>query len=438
MVARAEPVAEDGSWSKKGLPVGRYRLAVTTGDGAVWYNNDQVDLESGPKDLEIDIPMVRVHGSVSIGDEALAGKVALAHGRSQVRVVFETDEEGQFSGLFPSVVLEDAKWMADVVSSEPPVRRKLTGIEPRTATSSDLEFVLKLPAQTLEGSVVDERGNPRAAVVILMTPAQEAQAETAASFVDTRTNPSTGKFRITGLASGEYRVQAHGGSDGAKDQELVSDMVAVTISEKASAATILVLRDGISVQGRVVTPAGAAIPGVAVHAFPADSPDMLMRPLRTDASGGFVANVPRSTREIIINVEAEGVARTILGRPLPSEGRVLEVELNPAVGQLILDLGDASGDLGNLLIYHDGGFAPVRILASWSARNGGVMHLESARLDVPLMVPGHYSMCRVVGFREYAQFRSGVLPAGQCDEGDLPPGGELRLQAPKSKKRAVN
>jgi hypothetical protein len=107
------------------------------------------------------------------------------------------------------------------------------------------------------------------------------------------------------------------------------------------------------------------------------------------------------------------------------------VTVDPAVGRLLLDVGDTDGGSATaVLVYHDGGFTPLPILANWSARNGGLVEPEAGIVQVPLLAPGPYRACRLLGPHEYSSFMAGLLPSSRCDAGTLAPGGELRLVVP--------
>lgn len=103
--------------------------------------------------------------------------------------------------------------------------------------------------------------------------------------------------------------------------------------------------------------------------------------------------------------------------------------LDGAVGRLLLEVGETDRRTETaVLIYHDGGFAPLPILMSWSARNGRAV--GPGIVEVPLVAAGTYRACRLLGPHEYSSFMAGLLPQSQCDAGYLEPGGELRLVVP--------
>jgi hypothetical protein len=134
-----------------------------------------------------------VRGAVSVGDQPLEGRVRLREKSTEGQIELETDAEGRFSGYFPSVLPESARWMADVQSLAPPIRQRLDAVEPTQATPATVEFDLVLPGGELEGVVVDEAGAPRLAEVIVLPSTDEAREEgSRAAFTNAGPTPKRG------------------------------------------------------------------------------------------------------------------------------------------------------------------------------------------------------------------------------------------------------
>jgi len=426
-----EPVSAAGVWSKNGLPAGRYSLSLKGGRSGTWYEK-MIDVEAGRIGEEhIRIQPLRVQGSASFGDRPLVGQVVLAEDRSNARVSFETDENGAFSGEFPSVNLETASWWANVRSSKPVFNQTLRRVEPERQGESDLTFIFKLPDGRIEGTVVDEGGTPQSALVRAeeQKPDDPERKDLVSS--KTLTTPSTGRFQIAGLASGEYRVHAR---DMKAGDQFVSDAISAKVTPGKAASVTLVLKKALTLTGRVETVSRVSVPGATVAVVPADQPQLPIRLRQTDADGRFELRVPAGTREVLINVWAGGVGRRILGRRIPRDG-VLTVELDPTTaGTIVVPLGDPAAISGTYL-YHDGGFIPLAHLRSdaMQARGEGGGEVTTEALRVPLMRSGPYRLCRLSSFpSEYSAFMAGMLPKGRCNEGQLLPRGELRLELPAS------
>jgi hypothetical protein len=202
------------------------------------------------------------------------------------------------------------------------------------------------------------------------------------------------------------------------------------IDEDSTPEVTLVLRSAAPLEGRVVTRSGAGVAGASVVALPTDLPQLPTMPVQNDSAGRFSATLPPGTGSVVLNVEVHGVARKSLGRAIAPD-QVLTVTLDTATGRLILDVGDTDArSMMSAFAYHDGGFAPVSILANWSARNGGIVDSGAGVIEVPLMAPGYYRLCRLLGPHEYSSFMSGLLPSERCAAGELMSGGELRLAVP--------
>ncbi|MEM8932600.1 MAG: hypothetical protein AAGE94_15565, partial [Acidobacteriota bacterium] len=100
----------DGGWTGFELLPGRYDLSLQALDGARWLART-VDIESGRQSLVVDVEIVPIQGTVSIGDEP-AEAVQLWFGGqwSDERFHFETDDDGVFSGF----VNQEGIWEIDL------------------------------------------------------------------------------------------------------------------------------------------------------------------------------------------------------------------------------------------------------------------------------------------------------------------------------------
>jgi len=152
----------------------------------------------------------------------------------------------------------------------------------------------------------------------------------------------------------------------------------------------------------------------------------------TDAQGHFNAYMPANESGFSVTVEAIGVGRRTLGGTVPSNG-VLDIVLDAVGGTLVLDFADLKGDdlwktAQRTFFLHDGGIDNVAGLKRWSEVNGEPV--GGSVLRAPLMSPGFYRVCQVVGLSEVDRLIADALPKQRCRGGYLPPGGELQLQVP--------
>lgn len=427
VVVGGEAASEDGAWSKAGLPAGPYRVIVLSASGNTWHDRT-LELVPGANVERLALGALRVEGTLSLGSDPLAGRVRLRDEGSGAQARMQANEEGDFSGFFPAVDLEGARWAADVDATEPPLRRSLYRLRPERGVDGVLRFDVQLGAGVIEGTVVDERGAPAAAVVWTEDHDTRQPEGGADALIETRASAADGTFRIVGLTPGEHRVHATGAKPADGGHAAVSDVVAVDVPAREPAHVRLVLADTRNIVGRVVTPSGAGVAGATVIVVPTTARELLVRPRTTDAAGRFDARVPQDTRRVDVSVAAVGVGRRTAVLPLPEQGD-LRVELDPAaMGTLVFEWDAPTVDLESAFVLHDGALDSPRELARWAD-----IHAQPSAagvLRVPLIAPGTYAVCRVRGVVELPALLAGSLPQGRCRAGQLAPGGELRLQVP--------
>lgn len=426
MVVPSEPVSDVGTWSKSGLAAGEYRLFLRTETGDVWYYK-VIDLKAGYDDSnEVSIQILRLVGTISIGEQPLEARIVLADDQSHVQVAFASDKQGEFSDYFPRVDFAAGRWSAIVRSSRSNVT--LSGIKAELVNESEARVVIGLPDGTLEGSVVNEDGAPQDALVLVDEYDVSHPDGIWLASAQVRTEGGTGKFRIGGLRSGKYRAHARGAA-GAAMEEQQSDVAAVAIDEGGAATAVrLVLKQADTISGRVTDAFAVGVPGAQVAVVPTASPDLPIRVHSTDATGRFSTKIPVGTKHVVITAGAIGVGRRMMGGPVPNDGRDLTIELDPFGGTLVLNAQGAVSAIDEVYVCHDGGFESLQMLARWSAQNGQAA--DGSAFRIPLMAPGTYRVCRVPSITDYFALVGGTLPKDRCNEGDLPPSGDLQLQIP--------
>jgi hypothetical protein len=424
-VVKDDPVSDEGTWERRDLPAGEYHILIVRADESVWFS-ETLELEPGAEEQQLAIHITRVSGRVAIGDSPLvSGKVMLAEEVRNVQAPFWIDDQGRFSGFFPSVDIGAARWHVTITTMDPPTHRILGRVQPDFASESLLRFSLALPASSIEGRVTDSSGIPRSAMVTAIP--SKGPASEAGNLLQVRAHGSTGEFRIAGVQAGEYYVSARARGPGDPPRTLSSPTATVRVRRSRSPSPLeLVLSDEPSLVGIVTTSTGAPVAGARVVVVPANTPLMMTTMQRTDAEGRFSASLPPGTRNVLVDISVPRVGRRILGRPVP-EDAALTVELDPT-GHLVLALGDPEADPPSAALYHDGGWLTFGDLMVWSQQNGEPT--EAGVLRVPFMHAGPYRVCHLLGVEEYPQFMAATLPGKRCDEGTLWPGGELRLRVP--------
>lgn len=403
----------EGTWEQQGLEAGRYIVSVKDGETA--FLSEAVELTPERTAFHFSLPGVRIVGHVRIGKEPLEATVWFVGRSAMRRARFESDPKGSFAGLLP----DEGSWDVDLVSEKAGLKLKLDPVEVRKPAGKSYAVVeIKVPDTRLRGRVVDEHGKavPRASVR-LTSPRKRP------SGVSTDT---AGEFEVRGLAPGPTYVFAE---EGDRETEW---LLAQVEEERDTPELRLVLRNRLTVQGRVTSPrgpvAGARILAVAPlnEAGAAGGGEAF-----TGAAGEFTVQLPGGSQLIHLSVVAPGYPIRMLVVPLGEEP-VVEIPLELIGGTLVFDLGSRTLDdvlgAGAGLLAHAGSFVPLGGAARW-ARLLRAEQRDPHRLVLPNMESGDYMLC--LGAEAQAAVPRGKEPpALQCSQGSLAPLQELVLSLP--------
>ncbi|HSK75350.1 MAG TPA: carboxypeptidase-like regulatory domain-containing protein, partial [Thermoanaerobaculia bacterium] len=190
----AGKISLEGTWKSPGIPPGTYELGILGDLGTRWHS-ESLEIEPGEPPLHVEIPVLRIKGTVSIGDEPLPATVWL--GREGRSLRFDTDVDGSFEGLLP----EEGTWRVELKSSDEGWRIFLEPVEIKMPPGKNLaEVKLEVPDTRLAGEVVDPSGRPvpGASVRFYSGPRKSS---------DDRTNKN-GEFETLGLTPGPLVVSA--------------------------------------------------------------------------------------------------------------------------------------------------------------------------------------------------------------------------------------
>ena len=396
----------EGIWKSPGIAPGTYEVSVRDGLKSVWHR-ESVEVRKGQQPLEIRLPVLRVKGTVSLGDEPLSAVLWL-FGSDGKRVRFDSDEQGRFSGVLPGKGLWAPRVEASGVHSalEPMEIRPLAG-------KSVAEVEIIVPDTGLAGQVVDDSGRPvpEARVTIVGTGKKRYQTQLETD--------EEGKFSARGLRPGPVTVHAMQG-------ELQTEFAQAAVPEEGAGPDLrLVLKRFRTIQGRVVSPAGG-VPGALVHAWTAFSGQGVVNATQsvTGPDGRFEISLPDSSSLLSVAVMPPGYALRLL-TVVATPGQSLEIPVETQGGTLVVEL---SGEGPTPLLVHNGTFLLMPILKTW-ARLQGVRDSDPQRFSVPNVAAGSYSLC--VGEAAVSRVREGgEPPEASCASGVLPPNGELALKAP--------
>lgn len=400
----AGKISREGTWKSPGIPPGTYELGILGDLGARWHS-ESLEIEPGEPPLHVEIPVLRIEGTVSLGDEPFPATVWLFREGRNLR--FDTDMDGSFESLLP----EEGTWGVELKSAEEGWRIYLDPVEIKMPPGKNLAKVhLEVPDTLLAGEVVDASGRPVSGASIHLSGGARKSS-------DGRTKEN-GEFEIRGLPPGPLVVSATA-------EFLKSEMVLVQLAEDQENPRLrLVLRGSRFVKGRVVSRTGA-VPGARVIAWPVQaSPGQSISEHVTGPDGSFSLEVWGDSALLNVLVLAPGHAlrmATMLAEP----GHKPEIVVDSQGGTLVFELSE--GGPAPLLV-RNGVFIPLQLLDSWM-RAQGERPRDPRRIVVPQMEAGPYSLCAGAGVVSSLQ-QGGEPPAARCVSGVLSPYGELVLRSP--------
>lgn len=399
---RSGRTGADGSWRAEELSPGHY-VVVVRDDRGRRLHVAEVDVEPDRTTVEVEIERVELVGRVRLGEEPLAARVVFGGRNGAVSLALESDEEGRFAGWVP----REGLWRVDVTSADPPVSRRLVEVPvERTPGQRVARIDLHLPDTVLEGEIVDGEGTPIADALLLVI-----QVPAVEPLIDRRVKG--GRFLLRGLEPGTYRLEA---IVGGAAQQIRSESVDVVLDENAPYAHArLVVAPPLEIEGRVIS-AWGGVPGAEIQADPREQPrHVLGIGSHSDGDGRFRLRLPAATHRVDLTVMAPGHAFALFVGVEVAAGRPLDLRLQEAGGDLVLDLPEAGEPASRLRWQgHSIDFGTLR---HWMRRNGSPP--DGGRLIVPRMPTGIYELCDVG-----LEFPAAVP---RCSEGLLVPGGALDL-----------
>ena len=402
-----QPVAQgrtspEGTWNATRLARDRYLVGVLDSTGARWAFAE-VTVAGEQEELALTLDMVPVEGQITLGDEPLAADLWFGGRRGRRSIKMLADAEGHFSGVLP----EEGDWPVDLQAHEPRFSRRVREVAVETGENGVAEVTIALQDFVLRGEVVDSRGEPVQARLLLNNLAEGGQP----------TQDGTGAggtFTFRGLGPGTYQVQAF-----ASGGTLTSSQVGAEIL-RSGESPYLTLRLGERrpFTGRVISTFGP-VPGAAVEATPltAGQPSGILLPqAQSNASGVFELDLPPEADTLELTVAAPGYALSVQRLPLqgPPEATVA---LHRDGGTLDLKLHDGaeiSRLWATLRLDLEGVNLPTPTVLRWLNTYRQPPATEST-LSIPMLDFGNYQACNGSGSER------------ACASGFLPPGGSLFL-----------
>lgn len=413
----ATRAALDGSWLGRDLHPGKVWVNVLASRGSKFWSRE-IELDAATPPLAIEIPYVKVRGTVRLGKEPLAASLFFGGKHGEIRVEARSNEEGEFSLVLP----RRGDWGLAISAAEPIVERVLraVAVSPKPGTEEAL-LSLRLPATVVRGVVVDEAGAPVAGANVGLYPFAPALEPQVSVQTDNR-----GRFEARGLPPGSLHVEAE------VDPDLRADIETIELAEgRELPALRLVLRKSLVVHGLVGSQV-AAVAGATIKALPVGLSFLAVPAATSDSEGRFTLRLPRQARELQLAVGAPGFALRLLRAPVPEQGP-LSVGLEQASGTLIVESDEAIDSQAPgkaFYVVHGGAVEGLGYLSFWAFRNGvDNSGPNQRRMVVPFMEPGEYTLCRADP-AAWGALEQGILPPKGCTRGTLSENGELTLAVP--------
>lgn len=416
--SRAVAVSLDGRAEISELTPGTYFVRLLDDQGENWLSRE-VQIVDGAAPLELSLDLVRVEGTLSLGEKPLAARVAFGGRLRAERIGAEADAEGSFSLILP----ESGDWPVEVQSAEPPVRRFLGRVKVEDPDGEGAAKVaLELPATRLPVRVVDEEDRPVSQALVEVV-APQLPMEAVQQPVD-----SEGRAVFEGLEEGAVQVRASG-------RESESETRMVWLQEGLDPPPVrLVLARQRFVVGQVVSELGP-VAGALVQVEPVGRPG---RPvggsMTTGEDGRFRLSVPVDSKQAVLRVGAVGWSLRTLRIDLDAR-ETWSVPLHRLRGSLSLHLGalpELAAPAFVPVLLTENGYLGLSILRSWAASVAGPALNLGEVWRIPDLEPGDYRLCRLTVGEALAgaAMQPGAVPAERCDEGWLAPYGELELTLP--------
>lgn len=401
----------NGNWQQHFVPEGDYRLVIKTYRHDRWFQEEfRVLPDDPPRRIELDsIPIL---GKVTIGGSPTPATIRLGGSR------FEANEDGRFEGHLP----HEGTWKASVaLPSQGSVLVDDVQVE-RPSPNAPAEIFIDLPNNEINGSVVDETGEPvsQARVQAILAGSE--------SFSTTTRTDKEGNYVLRGLRNGDYMLSADAGRDiksevkviELSDDGVLSDTVLVVKRQRELKCVVHSARGPIAMAKVYAIPA----PENGRAAVLADSKQV------TDAEGVAIFRIPPSLSAVNLVIVAPGFGSQLIWVPDPHVQQELTVFLEPIGGTISVTFPKTrSLDYYRLsevdMAYQDGSRISLALLLKWL---DGRIEPRQQKIILPMMQPGEYIACARTDGRARTKKPSQVAIGRQCDGGLLVPYGDLDLR----------
>jgi len=407
---------EHGDWVSPPLYGDRFAVRIVGPNGSQFAWREMVAAD-GQNEVWLDLPLVWLQGSVSLGDDPLASRLRFKESDEGATLIAHSNDDGRFGLLLP----KPGTWLVQVDSTTRQVSSYRESIDVH-AHGRSATVDIRLPDTQLEGDVTDEDGAPVAGAEVELRPGDAPEQP-----IHTRTD-TAGAFRFRGLAEGPVSVFA-------SDRERSAGPVTVPVSEEGTPPVHLKLRRMIEVSGSVQSAVGAVRHATifSIPVLPGPPPSVREESqTESDESGRFTLRLPATTSRLSLVTLAQGYALTPVEIQNPTETEPISLTLRQDAGTLILPSPfkpeDSAGRIE--LVFVNGVAVDPHILQYWGSLHDGE-HPEGSTVTVADMPPGDYALCDLSWNEALFVMAGQALPKSDaCQEGSLNAGGVLTLTSP--------
>ena len=390
---------------------GSYDLTVTADgiDLTAMKRNVRIDAQD---EIFLDLSLVRVEGSIRLGDKPLIAQVHLM-GEEGARTMFESDAGGIFGGWVREPKGE--RLVAEVKAVWPQFSRWLE-LEVAPNDEGVLELELSFDNRSLTGRVETEGGAPVRKAEVTAVPIGSTVPIRSTTEVD-------GYFELTGLDDLPYLVRAQAKGVGK------SKAVRIEPWGEGSAPDLsLVLHRGRWLEGRLLSAESAAVPAARLTLI-VPGTYRWIESTSTDVGGAFEVRIPEGARRAVVQVFGPSQMNWSACVEIPDAEQELDLYL-PALpgGRAVLRV--ASGPMAfstqTVLVTSEGGILPLSSLASFGKMSESGSREEGWLFEISALASGLYGVVQTRSPLDLAaQSCSGSVAVEEWQQ--LLPGGEVVL-----------
>jgi hypothetical protein len=401
---------------------GLFEIKVEDGDGNRFHATTASVEPGGSGFVPITVPLVRLRGTVRLGDDPLAATLRFGGAHGTLRSRITADEEGAFSG----VLARDGEWTVEIESAEPALET-VRRVEVTPGSDGVAEVDIELDDTELVGRVVTRDGRPVAGAQIKVSALSEMVTKRL-------TSSENGEFRSRALPAGQVMLSASAVLDG---RRTTSPPTTVTLEDEIATGPVeLVVEPLHSFSGRVTSATGPR-PGTQVFATSLDLPVPAVASATTDLEGAFQLELPVGEGLAAFTILPPGGFLTTSVQRLQSP---LDLRAATAGGSLWIDTDGSAASNSFLTIAREGVSIALPLLIRW-ARGHGIQVDPSAAgepLVFPRLAEGSYRVCTVDEALRRRRLQEGASwqqidgEATRCVSGTLTAEGTLELAVPGS------